>query len=163
MLSLPTKQSHSISTKYQPNQTHTHTHPRTRSLSLSDPARPERSHLSPTTMFRRATGLLARPIMSSARARTRPFSTDLPATETGDSNFIEAWKKVIPNIDPPKTPLSFMKPRPATPSSIPTKLTVNFVLPYASELASKEVSQISHFLLIIGFRLFWCNFMWVEF
>ncbi|KAK4592555.1 hypothetical protein RGQ29_016905 [Quercus rubra] len=93
-------------------------------------------------MFRRATGLLARPIISSARARTRPFSTDLPATETGDSNFIEAWKKVIPNIDPPKTPLSFMKPRPATPSSIPTKLTVNFVLPYASELASKEVDMI---------------------
>ncbi|KAK7857220.1 atp synthase subunit delta' [Quercus suber] len=93
-------------------------------------------------MFRRATGLLARPIISSARARTRPFSTDLPATETGDSNFIEAWKKVIPNIDPPKTPLAFMKPRPATPSSIPTKLTVNFVLPYASELASKEVDMI---------------------
>ncbi|XP_030963239.1 ATP synthase subunit delta', mitochondrial-like [Quercus robur] len=93
-------------------------------------------------MFRRATGLLARPIISSARARTRPFSTDLPATETGDSNFIEAWKKVIPNIDPPKTPISFMKPRPATPSSIPSKLTVNFVLPYASELASKEVDMI---------------------
>ncbi|KAF3972107.1 hypothetical protein ACB098_11G134200 [Castanea mollissima] len=93
-------------------------------------------------MFRRATGLLARPIISSARARTRPFSTDLPATEAGDSNFIENWKKLIPNIDPPKTPLSFMQPRPPTPSSIPTKLTVNFVLPYASELASKEVDMI---------------------
>ncbi|KAL0007465.1 hypothetical protein SO802_008967 [Lithocarpus litseifolius] len=93
-------------------------------------------------MFRRATGLLARPIISSARARIRPFSTDLPATETGDTNFIEAWKKLVPNIDPPKTPISFMQPRPATPSSIPTKLTVNFVLPYASELASKEVDMI---------------------
>ncbi|XP_075643648.1 ATP synthase subunit delta', mitochondrial-like [Castanea sativa] len=93
-------------------------------------------------MFRRATGLLARPIISSARARTRPFSTDLPVTEAGDSNFIENWKKLIPNIDPPKTPLSFMQPRPPTPSSIPTKLTVNFVLPYASELASKEVDMI---------------------
>ncbi|KAL4600230.1 hypothetical protein ACB092_11G183400 [Castanea dentata] len=93
-------------------------------------------------MFRRATSLLARPIISSARARTRPFSTDLPATEAGDSNFIENWKKLIPNIDPPKTPLSFMQPRPPTPSSIPTKLTVNFVLPYASELASKEVDMI---------------------
>lgn len=33
-----------------------------------------------------------------------------------------------------------MKPRPPTPASIPTKLTVNFVLPYASELSAKEVS-----------------------
>lgn len=55
---------------------------------------------------------------------------------------MEAWKKVIPNIDPPKTPLSFMQPRPATPSSIPSKLTVNFVLPYASELATKEVDMV---------------------
>lgn len=47
---------------------------------------------------------------------------------------------MVPNIDPPRTPLAFMKPRPATPTSIPSKLTVNFVLPYASELANKEVS-----------------------
>ena len=55
---------------------------------------------------------------------------------------MEAWKKVAPNIEPPKTPLSFMKPRPPTPSSIPSKLTVNFVLPYASELSSKEVDMV---------------------
>ncbi|OAY66304.1 ATP synthase subunit delta', mitochondrial [Ananas comosus] len=32
-----------------------------------------------------------------------------------------------------------MKPRPPTPSSIPSKLTVNFVLPYQSEISNKEV------------------------
>ncbi|KAA3467361.1 ATP synthase subunit delta', mitochondrial [Gossypium australe] len=33
-----------------------------------------------------------------------------------------------------------MQPRPSTPSSIPSKLTINFVLPCASELATKEVT-----------------------
>lgn len=93
-------------------------------------------------MFRRATGLLARPLISSARARVRPFSTDLPAAPTEDENFVQAWRKATPTIEPPKTPLSFMQPRPSTPSSIPTKLTVNFVLPYASELSTKEVDMV---------------------
>jgi len=69
----------------------------------------------------------------------RPFATDLQAGYVADSNFTEAWKKVVPNVDPPKTPSAFMAPRPATPSSIPSKLTVNFVLPYTSELSGKEV------------------------
>ncbi|KAK9273221.1 hypothetical protein L1049_018028 [Liquidambar formosana] len=90
-------------------------------------------------MFRQATRLLVRPI---SRTGSRRFSTDLPVAETADESFVEAWKKVIPNIEPPKTPLSFMQPRPATPSSIPSKLTVNFVLPYASELSKKEVDMI---------------------
>jgi F-type H+-transporting ATPase subunit delta len=46
---------------------------------------------------------------------------------------------VAPNIEAPKTPISLIQPRPPTPSSIPTKLTVNFVLPYKSEIANKEV------------------------
>ncbi|KAJ4727318.1 ATP synthase subunit delta [Melia azedarach] len=88
-------------------------------------------------MFRRAAvNLLARGI------RSRTLSTDLPPAQTADSSFVEAWKKVIPNIDPPKTPLSFMQPRPATPSSIPSKLTLNFVLPYASQLTNKEVDMV---------------------
>ncbi|KAF9668735.1 hypothetical protein SADUNF_Sadunf14G0034500 [Salix dunnii] len=88
-------------------------------------------------MFRRATtGILARTI------RTRLFSTDLPAAQIIDSTFAEAWKKVAPNLDPPKTPLSFMQPRPPTPSAIPSKLTVNFVLPYASEISGKEVDMV---------------------
>ncbi|XWS35561.1 hypothetical protein CRYUN_Cryun20dG0007700 [Craigia yunnanensis] len=90
-------------------------------------------------MLRRASGLLARPILT---ARARPFSTDLPAAQAADATFVEAWKKVIPNMDPPKTPLSFMQPRPPTPSFIPSKLTVNLVLPYASELATKEVDMV---------------------
>ncbi|KAF7139459.1 hypothetical protein RHSIM_Rhsim07G0039100 [Rhododendron simsii] len=87
-------------------------------------------------MFRQAASRVL--FRSSAAARARPFSTDLAAAASPDETFVEAWKKVIPNIEPPKTPLSFMTPRPATPSSIPSKLTVNFVLPYASELSTKE-------------------------
>ncbi|XP_050385017.1 ATP synthase subunit delta', mitochondrial-like [Argentina anserina] len=90
-------------------------------------------------MLRRATALLTRPTASSIRA-ARVFSTDV--AEAPNAAFNEAWKKVAPNIEPPKTPLSFMKPRPAVPSSIPTKLTVNFVLSYASELSSKEVDMV---------------------
>ncbi|KAK4269847.1 hypothetical protein QN277_022953 [Acacia crassicarpa] len=87
-------------------------------------------------MFRRATTLLGRPLLA---ARARRFSTDLPAAPTADSQFVEAWNKVVPNLDPPRTPLAFMTPRPATPSSIPSKLTVNFMLPYSSEKSGKEV------------------------
>ncbi|MED6118912.1 hypothetical protein PIB30_007074 [Stylosanthes scabra] len=90
-------------------------------------------------MFRRATTLLRRPLMG---ATSRRFSTDLPAAPVEDSTFVEAWKKVSPNVDPPKTPLAYMKPRPATPTSLPSKLTVNFVLPYASELSAKEVDMV---------------------
>ncbi|KDP28899.1 hypothetical protein JCGZ_14670 [Jatropha curcas] len=103
----------------------------------SDLARAERPNR--LKMLRRATGFLARPILCG---RARPFSTDLHAAQTTDSGFVEAWKKVIPNMEPPKTPLSFMQPRPPTPSSIPSKLTVNFVLPYASELSNKEADMV---------------------
>ncbi|GER44662.1 ATP synthase subunit delta' [Striga asiatica] len=59
-----------------------------------------------------------------------------------DSKFIEAWKKVMPNMDPPKTPSAYMAPRPPTPSTIPSKLTVNFVLSYNSVLSGKEVDMV---------------------
>ncbi|VVB08212.1 unnamed protein product [Arabis nemorensis] len=93
-------------------------------------------------MFRQASRLLSRSVAvaSSKSVTSRAFSTELPSTL--DSTFVEAWKKVAPNMDPPQTPSSFMKPRPSTPSSIPTKLTVNFVLPYASELSGKEVDMV---------------------
>uniref|UniRef100_M1AU76 ATP synthase subunit delta', mitochondrial n=1 Tax=Solanum tuberosum TaxID=4113 RepID=M1AU76_SOLTU len=87
-------------------------------------------------MFRHGSRFLARATTMTWR---RPFATDLQAGYVADSNFTEAWKKVVPNVDPPKTPSAFMAPRPATPSSIPSKLTVNFVLPYTSELSGKEV------------------------
>ncbi|WOH09281.1 hypothetical protein DCAR_0728737 [Daucus carota subsp. sativus] len=84
----------------------------------------------------------ARRIISRSSVCCRRFSSDLEANAPADAAFIEAWKKIVPNIDPPKTPLAFIKPRPPNPSSIPSKLTVNFVLPYSSELASKEVDMV---------------------
>ncbi|KAK4751716.1 hypothetical protein SAY87_020514 [Trapa incisa] len=92
-------------------------------------------------MLRQATRLLSRPLFSN-RSCVRAFATDVPATPSPDTAFVESWKKVIPNIEPPKTPSSFMSQRPPAPSTIPTKITVNFVLPYASELASKEVDMV---------------------
>ncbi|KAL7233796.1 hypothetical protein ACSBR1_017414 [Camellia fascicularis] len=96
-------------------------------------------------MFRQiTTRIFSRSTLASRgrAAGARLFSTDLPAASTADETFVEAWRKVIPNIEPPKTPLAFMTPRPPTPSSIPTKLTVNFVLPYSSELSTKEVDMV---------------------
>ncbi|KAM3309116.1 ATP synthase subunit delta', mitochondrial [Capsicum chacoense] len=90
-------------------------------------------------MFRQGSRFLSR--ASTMRWR-RPFSTDLPAEAAADSNFVEAWRKAIPNVEPPITPSSFMTTRPATPSSIPSKLTVNFALPYSSELSGKEVDMV---------------------
>ncbi|XP_055829780.1 ATP synthase subunit delta', mitochondrial-like [Solanum dulcamara] len=90
-------------------------------------------------MFRHGSRFLSRASMMRWR---RPFSTDLPAEASKDSNFLEAWRKAIPNVEPPSTPYAFMASRPATPSSIPTKLTVNFVLPYSSELSGKEVDMV---------------------
>ncbi|KAM3281932.1 ATP synthase subunit delta', mitochondrial [Capsicum chacoense] len=93
-------------------------------------------------MFRHSSRFLTRAATSTMRWR-RPFSsTDLPAESVADSKFAEAWTKAIPNVDPPKTPSAFMTPRPPTPSSIPSKLTVNFVLPYSSELSGKEVDMV---------------------
>ncbi|KAF9685482.1 hypothetical protein SADUNF_Sadunf03G0059100 [Salix dunnii] len=97
-------------------------------------------------MLRQTSRLLARSIATTQQPirlmGARPMSTDMPATPVEDSTFVESWKKVAPNIDPPRTPSAFMKPRPSTPSTIPSKITVNFVLPYASELTSKEVDMV---------------------
>ncbi|KAL9438975.1 hypothetical protein AB3S75_024606 [Citrus x aurantiifolia] len=90
-------------------------------------------------MFRQASRLLAR---ASAVTRSRTFSSEVPAAPAVDSTFVESWKKVNPNMEPPKTPSVYMTPRPQTPTSIPSKLTVNFVLPYASELSAKEVDMV---------------------
>ncbi|KAL5134374.1 ATP synthase subunit delta', mitochondrial [Glycine soja] len=98
-------------------------------------------------MLRRATSSLL------TGASRRRLSSDVPATPAADSAFAEAWKKVSPNIDPPKTPLAYMKPRPPTPSALPSKLTVNFVLPYSSQLAAKERAD----LVDVGFDSFEVN------
>ncbi|RRT39546.1 hypothetical protein B296_00051051 [Ensete ventricosum] len=101
-------------------------------------------------MYRQASRRLIQALGNGGRRR--PFSTDLPAAPTEDAAFVEAWRKVAPNIDPPKTPLAFMKPRPPTPSSIPSKLTVNFVLPYQSEIANKEVRSSDKLLELSSLR-----------
>ncbi|KAG0462049.1 hypothetical protein HPP92_020525 [Vanilla planifolia] len=89
--------------------------------------------------MRAAAGAVRSP---ASRFASQDFSTSVPATATVDSTFVDAWKKVAPNIDPPKTPLAFMKPRPPIPSTIPSKLTVNFVLPYQSEISNKGVDMV---------------------
>ncbi|KAL2901623.1 ATP synthase subunit delta' mitochondrial [Bienertia sinuspersici] len=87
-------------------------------------------------MFRQVTTRLLR------SAKSRAFSSEAPAPSAGESAFAEKWRKLTPNIDPPRTPSSYMSPRPPTPSTIPTKLTVNLALPYSSSLSSKEVDMI---------------------
>ena len=90
-------------------------------------------------MLRHAARRLASRAAGAPAARRALATAEVPAEAAEDSTFVEAWKKVAPNLEPPKTPISLMKPRPPTPATIPTKLTVNFVLPYKSEIANKEV------------------------
>ncbi|KAE8672172.1 metacaspase-1-like [Hibiscus syriacus] len=52
---------------------------------------------------------------------------------------------------------SFMQPRPATASCIPSKLTVNFVLPYALSWPPKRSQVVPRYLLFLAFPcLFRC-------
>jgi hypothetical protein len=90
-------------------------------------------------MLRHAARRLVSRTAAAAPARRALATAEVPAEAGEDSTFVEAWRKVAPNLEPPTTPLSLMKPRPPTPATIPTKLTVNFVLPYKSEIANKEV------------------------
>ncbi|KAH9611950.1 hypothetical protein KSS87_007605 [Heliosperma pusillum] len=82
------------------------------------------------------------PIRSAAASRRFSTASQPPATPEVDTTFVDSWKKMIPNLDPPNTPSAYMKPRPPTPSAIPSKLTVNLALPYSSLLSSKEVEMI---------------------
>ncbi|GMH25568.1 hypothetical protein Nepgr_027411 [Nepenthes gracilis] len=93
-------------------------------------------------MLRRGCSFLVRSCERGVAVGARSFSADAPAVAAVDSTFVEAWKKIIPNLDPPKTLLSYMRPRPPTPSSIPSKLTVNLALPYSSVISSKEVDMV---------------------
>ncbi|XP_073288594.1 ATP synthase subunit delta', mitochondrial-like [Primulina huaijiensis] len=71
----------------------------------------------------------------------RPLSTEA----SSDELFMAAWRRIMPNMDPPKTPLSFMHPRPNAPSldAIPSKLTVNLLSPYSSLFFNKQVDMVS--------------------
>ncbi|CAH9097207.1 unnamed protein product [Cuscuta epithymum] len=87
-------------------------------------------------MFRHAATRLWNRSASSARA-SRQFSSP-----SADEAFVSAWRRVVPTVDPPKTPLSFMKFRPPTSSATPSKLKINFILPYASEFSNNEVDMV---------------------
>lgn len=74
-----------------------------------------------------------------SQSRRRAYSTsDVPAE--GDP-FTAAWRQIVPNVDPPKTPLAFVQPRPsaAASESIPSKLTINMVSRYSSQISNKQV------------------------
>ena len=100
-------------------------------------------------MFRQ----LSTQILRSTKSRALSTAAEVPATQSGVSKFEEIWKKMVPNMDPPKTPSSYMKPRPPTPSTIPSKLKVNLALPYSSMLSSKEVCLFPSFLLFDHFGI----------
>ncbi|KAK4414314.1 ATP synthase subunit delta', mitochondrial [Sesamum alatum] len=61
-----------------------------------------------------------------------------------DDLFMAAWRRIVPNLDPPKTPLAFMRPQPSSASaaSTPSKLTINLLSHYSSELSNKQVDMV---------------------
>ncbi|XP_073155706.1 ATP synthase subunit delta', mitochondrial-like isoform X2 [Henckelia pumila] len=69
----------------------------------------------------------------------------LSTEASSDELFMAAWRRIMPNVDPPKTPLSFMHPRPTDPSpdAIPSKLTVNLVSPYSSLFSNRQVDMVT--------------------
>ncbi|CAN6892897.1 unnamed protein product [Brassica oleracea var. botrytis] len=91
-----------------------------------------------TSMLRQASCLLSRSVTSasSKSVTAHTFPTEFPSKI--DSTFVESWKRIAPNMGLPKTPPSFMKPRPSTASSIPTRLTVT---------VDKELLYSDHILL----------------
>ncbi|KAJ7522049.1 hypothetical protein O6H91_19G081100 [Diphasiastrum complanatum] len=56
--------------------------------------------------------------------------------------LIKRWKEVAPNLDLPKFPSQFMRPRPPVPGAIPEKITVNFVLPHEVEMEAQQVDMV---------------------
>eukprot|EP00243_Klebsormidium_subtile_P003904 TRINITY_DN17547_c0_g1_i1.p1 TRINITY_DN17547_c0_g1~~TRINITY_DN17547_c0_g1_i1.p1 ORF type:complete len:203 (-),score=70.64 TRINITY_DN17547_c0_g1_i1:257-865(-) len=52
------------------------------------------------------------------------------------------WKKVAPNLDLPKFPGDLLPARQEVPSSIPEKVTFNFLLPHDSLFEKEEVDQV---------------------
>lgn len=73
----------------------------------------------------------------------RLFSTsDAPAS---DDLFAAAWRRVVPNVDLPQTPLAFRQPRPA---SIPSKLTFNLISRYSSHFSNNQVFIFLHLHLM---------------
>ncbi|KMS99880.1 hypothetical protein BVRB_1g017300 [Beta vulgaris subsp. vulgaris] len=87
--------------------------------------------------------MLPRASRIAGAAVFRRFSTGFTtAPAEAEEMFKEAWKKVVPHINPPKTPLSFIQHPPPIPTSIPAKLILNLYLPYSSHLSNKQVDMV---------------------
>lgn len=81
----------------------------------------------------------ARPML----ARGFAAEAEAPAAEAiVPETFKQDWKKVAPNYDLPHFPSEYMAARPSVPTTLPTKLTVNFVLPHEFEMQAKEVDMV---------------------
>lgn len=73
-------------------------------------------------------------------ARSYAAEAEAPAAQAVvPEKFKEDWKKIAPNYDLPHFPSEYMNARPSVPSTLPAKLTVNFVLPHQFEMQAKEV------------------------
>ncbi|CAM6047902.1 unnamed protein product [Sphagnum compactum] len=82
--------------------------------------------------------LLARGFADAASEKKEKVFGEAQITD----KFKEDWKKIAPNFDIPKFPSNFMEARPPVPSTIPAKLTVNFVLPSQYEIQAKQVDYV---------------------
>lgn len=102
-------------------------------------------YLHPEAMLRHAVRLLQCQARNTAQPSliggVRHFA-EAPSTVELPDSFKDVFKKVAPNLDLPKTPASFLKPRPPVPSTIPEKLTVNFALPHELPFMAKQADQV---------------------
>ena len=80
-----------------------------------------------------------RPTLTRAYAEAADKEKAPSAEAQVTEQFKNDWKKIAPNYDMPHFPSNFMAARPPVPSTIPAKLTVNFVLPYMYEVQAKPV------------------------
>lgn len=85
------------------------------------------------------TVVAAEPTRAVVTGAPRWYATEKPSGEALPDEFKKAWRGVAPNLDLPRFPISYMASRPETPSTIPTSLKVNLVLPYKFEIQNKEV------------------------
>ncbi|KAK6119335.1 hypothetical protein DH2020_046917 [Rehmannia glutinosa] len=72
-------------------------------------------------------------------SRRHTFSTSGgPTEQAADDLFTAAWRRIVPNLDPPKTPLAFVQPRP----SMASKLTINMVSQSSSGFSNKQADLV---------------------
>ncbi|KAH7854672.1 hypothetical protein Vadar_016672 [Vaccinium darrowii] len=117
-------------------------------------------------MFRQSHRFLSRARAAVIRCR-RQLSTDMLEETKADSPFVEAWKKNNTKLGATQDSFSLYERRPSPPSSIPSKLTVNFVLPYSSQLSNNELkpgvlsvhegSEVTKYFVSSGFALIHAN------